>query len=420
MMIGTRLSSALMPFRVRNYRCQWPSDLLTSWGFEMELLILAWFVLTQTNSVLWMTAISSMPFVGTLLAPLIGTLGDRIGLRNLMCLMRATYAVLALTMLAGAHMGWLTVPLAFAIAAASGLVKPSDIGVRSALVAETVSPGILTSAMGLSRTTSDSARIIGALTGAGLFAAFGFVTAYVLVAVCYLLAFFFTWMIGQPDAAAPPESPEQVQVLPVASPWRDLVEGFRYVWRTPHILAGMWLAFLVNLTAFPLSNGLLPYVARDVLGADQTVLGHLLASFAFGALCGSLLLTFGGFGMRPARLMIYSTVSWYLCLLLFVSQRTETFCMLALFGAGLSQSLSMISLVLLLVQTSERRLRGRVMGVRMLAIYSLPIGLVAAGWLIPRFGYPAVATGYAASGLVLTVVIWLVWRRCLWQVQPSA
>ncbi|HUS97550.1 MAG TPA: arabinose ABC transporter permease, partial [Hyphomicrobiaceae bacterium] len=120
------------------------------------------------------------------------------------------------------------------------------------------------------------------------------------------------------------------------------------------------------------------------------------------------------------RLMIYSTVSWYLCLLLFVSQRTETFCMLALFGAGLSQSLSMISLVLLLVQTSERRLRGRVMGVRMLAIYSLPIGLVAAGWLIPRFGYPAVATGYAASGLVLTVVIWLVWRRCLWQVQPSA
>ena len=32
--------SALAPFRIRNYRFQWPADLLTSWAFEMETLIL--------------------------------------------------------------------------------------------------------------------------------------------------------------------------------------------------------------------------------------------------------------------------------------------------------------------------------------------------------------------------------------------
>ena len=32
--------SALAPFHVRNYRFQWPADLLTSWAFEMETLIL--------------------------------------------------------------------------------------------------------------------------------------------------------------------------------------------------------------------------------------------------------------------------------------------------------------------------------------------------------------------------------------------
>ncbi len=31
----------------------------------------------------------------------------------------------------------------------------------------------------------------------------------------------------------------------------------------------MWLAFLVNLTAFPFTSGLLPYVAREVYHVDK-------------------------------------------------------------------------------------------------------------------------------------------------------
>ena len=66
--------------------------------------------------------------------------------------------------------------------------------------------------------------------------------------------------------------------------WRDLREGLAYVWDTPASLAALWLAFLVNLTAFPLTSGLLPYVASDIYHIDQTGLGYLVASFAFGAL----------------------------------------------------------------------------------------------------------------------------------------
>src|SRR3954453_16948321 len=47
--------SALAPFRIRNYRFQWPADLLTSWAFEMETLILGWYVLVETGSVLLLT-----------------------------------------------------------------------------------------------------------------------------------------------------------------------------------------------------------------------------------------------------------------------------------------------------------------------------------------------------------------------------
>ena len=50
----------------------------------------------------------------------------------------------------------------------------------------------------------------------------------------------------------------------------------------------MWLAFLINLTAYPASSGLLPYVAKRVYQVDATGLGWLVASFALGGLLASL------------------------------------------------------------------------------------------------------------------------------------
>ena len=82
-------SSALAPFRIRNYRFQWPADLLTSWAFEMELLILSWYVLVETGSVLLLTLFASLGYVGTLIAPMFGVVGDRIGHRDLLAMMRA-------------------------------------------------------------------------------------------------------------------------------------------------------------------------------------------------------------------------------------------------------------------------------------------------------------------------------------------
>ena len=45
----TLFSSSVMlaPFRVRSFRFQWPADLLTSWGIEMENLVLGWYILPR-------------------------------------------------------------------------------------------------------------------------------------------------------------------------------------------------------------------------------------------------------------------------------------------------------------------------------------------------------------------------------------
>jgi hypothetical protein len=74
----------------------------------------------------------------------------------------------------------------------------------------------------------------------------------------------------------------------------------------------------------------------------------------------------------------------------------------------------------ILMRTASEHFRGRVMGVRMLAIYSLPLGLLAAGSLIGEIGFTATGTFYAAAGLALMLAIVLHWRADLWHIHAPA
>ena len=88
--------------------------------------------------------------------------------------------------------------------------------------------------------------------------------------------------------------------------------------------------------------------------------------------------------------------------------------------AGFSQSLAMISIAVILMRTASESFRGRVMGVRMMVIYGLPIGLLAAGSLIDVIGYSATGSLYAAAGLIAMLAIAIRWRADLWPVQAPA
>jgi predicted MFS family arabinose efflux permease len=383
----------------------------------MEMLILGWYVLVETGSVLLLTLFASLNYVGTLIAPMFGVVGDRIGHRDLLAMMRATYAVLAGTLMTLALTGYLNSLYVFIIVAIMGLVRPSDLGVRGALVANIMPSDQLIGAISISRTTMDTARIAGALSGAGLFAALGMGPAYVAIVSLYVVSTLLTLCVVAPSKPHPVD--EAASDALRRSPMRDLKEGVAYVWTTPRMRAAIWIAFLANLTAYPLSNGLLPYIAREIYGTNQTGLGYLSASFAVGSLVGSIALSLIG-GIRVARLMIGATVVWYATLLVFVQMQTVPAAIACLMLAGFSQSLTMISIAVILMRTASERFRGRVMGVRMLVIYSLPLGLLAAGSLIDEVGFAATGTLYAATGLALMLAIVLHWRADLWHLHAPA
>jgi MFS family permease len=215
-MTGTPLY-ARGPFAVPSFRFQWPADLLTSWAGEMEGVILGWYIIVETGSVLLLTVFGSLQFIGTLLSPLFGLMGDRIGHRNLLCAMRACYFLFAATIMTLAFTGLLNAIGVLVVAGFMGLVRSSDLVMRNALIGASMPAAALVSAAGVTRTTQDSARIAGALIGAGVFAALGMGLAYVLIAALYMTSACLT--LGA-YRAPPSELPRELSL------WRDLADGF--------------------------------------------------------------------------------------------------------------------------------------------------------------------------------------------------
>ena len=394
------------PFKVRSFRFQWPADLSASLAFEMEILVLGWYVLVESGSVMMLVLYGALQFFGSVLSPMFGVAGDRFGYRRLFLITRGIYTALAIVVMTFAFLGLLTPLFVIGVAALVGMIRPSDHMMRYALVGQTVPVEQLTAALGVSRMTADSARIAGALAGVGTVAQFGMAAAYVVIALLYLCSFLFSAGVAGKESNLAPQA--------ARSAVGELLAGFEYVWTRPALLGAMSLAFLVNFFAFPFTLGLLPYIAKNVFEVGQAGLGALSASFAFGALLGSLLLGLNRFSLGTGRAMLVTAGLWFGCLLIFSFVTDLALGMFVLVCTGLVQSLSMTPLASVMLRGTEAAFRGRVMGMRMLAIWGLPAGLLAAGPLIDWLGYEGVAWLYTIAGLGLTFCIAWRWRLALW------
>ena len=393
----------LAPFRVRSFRFQWPADLLTSWAFEMEMLVLGWYVLVTTDSVILLTAFGALGFIGTLVAPIFGMLGDRLGRRTMICFMRAYYGCLAFVTMVLGMTDNLTPYFVLALSLMAGLVRMSDLVMRNSLLGDTMPPAHLVRGIGLARTTQDTARIFGALAGAGLFAAFDIGNTYIVVTVFYVLSFLLSLGVAQ--------SPTKQDG---ASRWRELKEGFAYIWNTPRLLALMWLAFLINFAAFPFTLSLLPFSAKEIYKVAEGGLGMLVAAYASGAFVGSILMAVTGGARKPATFMISFAMTWFTLLAVFAVITKLEIGLALLFVIGVVQSFTMLSMSSLIIGTAAAELRARVLGVRMLAVYGLAMGLPLAGVLIDAVGYAGTAWVFVAIAIAATAAIGLKWRRALW------
>ena len=386
-------------FSIRSFRFQWTADAGSTWAAEMETLILGWYLLVETNSPLLVGLLGALRFGGTLLSPIYGVLADRVDRRAMLIAIRiiffATAATIMILGLASVLEPWHILLLAAVV----GLTRTAEHVVRQSLIADVVPGPMLVNAIGLSRTTQDTARIAGALAGAWLLTLLGIGSAYVVVVCFYGASVLLALGITAPARRSQREE----------SPLQNLKSGMGYVRGEPVILAVMFLAFIVNFTAFPVMNGLMPVVARDIFHLEANGLARFVAISAVGAFIGSVAVASFVRVRSPEQMMVVAIVAWHLVLLVFARTESTPFAMLVLAGYGLSMSVAMVTMSIMLLSRTPQEFRGRVMGVRSLAVYGLPMGLLVGGFLFERLGVQATLTINSIAGLVLTAVIVVIW-----------
>jgi predicted MFS family arabinose efflux permease len=378
----------------------------------MEALILGWYILTATGKVEWLVAFGALMWSGSVFAPFLGIAGDRLGLRALLCLTRGAYALLAAILTALVLADALEPWHVFVLYGIAGLFRPSDQALRNVLIAQTMRPDALLGALGLSRTTADIAKVAGAFAGAGGVALVGMAPAYVIVTALYVSAFLLSMGVARSPLLAAHATAHAVI--------SGLSEAVHYVWTKPDLLGAFTVAFLVNLLAYPFVLGLLPYAAKEVYVVGQAGLGYLAAAYAIGALLGSVIVGASRVRLPAGRVMLWSAAAWFLATLLFGLTRSLPLGLALLFAIGFAQSFCLIPVAVVMLRGASEAMRGRVMGMRVLAVWGLPIGVLASGPIIVGLGYTACALVYSFLGLAATFAIGYRLRQALWRTSAAA
>jgi predicted MFS family arabinose efflux permease len=377
----------------RDFRRLLLSTISLGSGQQMELLALGWFVLQETDSAVLVGLIGATRWWGMLLAPFGGVLADRVSRRHLLVSVQSIYLSAALVIGALAVAGRLEVWLLFVIVSLGGMGRALDQTTRQTMIGDLVQREHLTGAVALVQASMNGSAVLAPVIGGAIFHRFGIAGCYLVISALAVLA------VGASAA---------IRALPVAagakdeSPVRSLVEGARYVSRTPVVAARLWIAAIANLFGFPITFAMMPSFARDVLGQDERGLGLLLSAAGVGALIGNLMLGMRGRIGAGGLGVVLAMLGWMGAIALFALSDWFVLSLALMVVFGMCQAVALALVAALLLTTTPEALRGRVMGVRVFAIATLPLGATAGGWLIEAAGAPATALLYAAGGALLT------------------
>lgn len=264
---------------------------------------------------------------------------------------------------------------------------------RQALVVEVVPDPMRGNAVALSQVANTGSRVIGPvlagffLTGSGLG---GASMAYVAMASLYLGSAFMLFFIRKSRV---PEA----QGRPLGA---DVLEGFRYVARTPRLRTILLFYTLIIMTGFPHIT-LLPGLLSNELGREPAEVSLLFLASAIGALGSSVSVarfadTAMGARLFPALATLFGAAVVGLS---FVPSYPAA--IVAMFAIGLGSGGFQALGTATAIAESEPALIGRVMALTMLAFAGFGLMGLPIGALADAFGERATLAG---SGIIVVLL----------------
>lgn len=397
-------SQLFVSLQVPRYRLMWMSDIALHTAEFMEILILSWFILETTDSPLILGLFGALRFSGTLGAPFFGVFVDRIGWKKIFLSSRLAFLVFSLAIFTAAATDNLNISLILFMSVLTGLWRSVDMIVRQSILPEVVGSHRLQNGVALTRTGRDITQIFSPVLAGVLMDAYGVAMSYLVIVILYAVSLILIAFLSNISRYA---SENKDSVL------GNLMSGLKYVRAQNFLMALLVIAFIVNLTAFPFNNALIAVIARDVFDTSATGLGWLMGAFSLGALLGSLVV--GSFGpSRPTnKLMIAGSFLWHIAILLMAGMKLFYPSLPVLMLIGICQSFSMVTMAVMILQYTGYQMRGRVLGLRQLAVYGLPIGLLFSGFVADEVGVLWALVLNGTMGIALLGGVLVKWPQVL-------
>jgi MFS family permease len=380
-------------------------------GSMMQSAAILWHVYDITHDPLALGAVGLvrvLPVVGFSL--LSGVVADSFDRRRLM--LTAQFGMAACAILLGflAFAQIRSVWPIYLLAAISSAFGAFDMPARQAIVPSLVPVEDLANAFSLNATMFQVGSIVGPAMSGILISHLGLQWAYWMNAFSFI-AIIAAILAMSSRPIIPPENRPSVNLAAI-------LEGLRFVRRTPLILSSMLLDFFA--TFFSSATALLPIYAKDILHVGATGYGWLYAAQAVGALFAGIHLSLTSTLRKQGPVLLISVCIYGLATILFGFSSLFWLSFLALALGGAADTVSMVIRNTIRQLNTPDHLRGRTVSVNMIFFMGGPqLGEMEAGtvasWLGARFSVISGGIG------CLFAVAWVAWKwPFLWKYdQPT-
>ena len=320
----------------------------------MNRLAVGFLVLDQTGST-FLTALSfaAQTAPGLVVAPIAGTISDRVDRRYLLAaaaVMKAVVLVLlGLLVIGGVGAIWPVI----ALVAVGGIFTSFEMPSSQALVTDIVEKRDAVNGIALQSTASRAVGVLGALVGGILIETVGGSTVFFVGAAVYGAGVLIVLSM-----AALPRRPTERSGRSIAG---DVVDGLKVMSGLPTVRTLLIMAIVVEILAFSYMS-VMPVMAKDVLGVGAIGLGALTTMAGVGSLIGSAGLVALSDYRRKGWLMLGVTSIYGLGILAFSGSNLFVLSLFIVAGIGaMAAAFDALQWTLLQLNVPDR-MRGRAVG----------------------------------------------------------
>lgn len=398
----------------RPFALLWSGQTISRLGDSFYRIALAWWVLEKTGSATAMGTVLILTQIPLLIFLLIGgVVVDRFPRIRIMFISDVLSGLIITSV---AVFSWLDVLEIWHIYVASllfGFVEAFFFPAYQAVIPQLTPPDMLTSANSLNGLSGRITGIVGPSIGAALVATGGTSLTFALDGLSFFISALFVLPLlrGNVIGTSGVEKVLETQGKPksmkeaIRQGVGELRQGFNVIMAVPWIWVTILIYGFVNMSEASPRAVAMPFLIKDNLGADVSLLGIFGSVFSVGFIVGAILL--GQFKrLRRRGLIAYSAPLIQGILLLFFGFKFPIPVLIgSMFVYGFTFSVFGLIWNNTLQEMVPHDMLGRVYSIDALGSFVfLPLGFALAGWATDLIGAPTVFLIGGASTIVLALL----------------